>query len=35
MQNSTKNEKKARGRPRAYGADQAMADATDAFWLAG
>ena len=35
MQNSTKNEKKARGRPRAYDADQAMADATDAFWLAG
>jgi AcrR family transcriptional regulator len=35
MQNSTKNEKKARGRPRAYDADQAMADATDAFWQAG
>jgi AcrR family transcriptional regulator len=35
MQNSTKNESRPRGRPRAYDADQAMADATDAFWQAG
>lgn len=35
MQNSTKKEKKVRGRPRAYDAGQAVADATDAFWQAG
>lgn len=35
MQNSTKIEKKARGRPRAYDLDEAMINATGAFWQGG
>jgi AcrR family transcriptional regulator len=35
MRDSTKNEKRARGRPRAYDADEALSNATDAFWLGG
>lgn len=35
MRDSTKNEKRARGRPRAYDADDALRNATDAFWLNG
>jgi AcrR family transcriptional regulator len=35
MRDGTKNEKRARGRPRAYDADDALGNATDAFWLGG
>jgi AcrR family transcriptional regulator len=35
MRDSTKSEKRARGRPRAYDADDALGNATDAFWLSG
>ncbi|SDI80107.1 transcriptional regulator, TetR family [Paraburkholderia steynii] len=35
MRDSTKSEKRARGRPRAYDADDALSNATDAFWLGG
>ncbi|BCG01135.1 TetR family transcriptional regulator [Paraburkholderia sp. PGU19] len=35
MRDGTKNEKRARGRPRAYDADDALSNATDAFWLGG
>ncbi|SKC86221.1 transcriptional regulator, TetR family [Burkholderia sp. YR290] len=35
MRNGTKSEKRARGRPRAYDADDALGNATDAFWLGG
>jgi AcrR family transcriptional regulator len=35
MRDSTKNEKRVRGRPRAYDADEALSNATDAFWLNG
>jgi AcrR family transcriptional regulator len=35
MRDGTKQEKRARGRPRAYDADDALNDATDAFWLGG
>ena len=35
MRDSTKNERRARGRPRAYDADDALSNATDAFWLGG
>ncbi|EUC18245.1 UNVERIFIED_ORG: TetR family transcriptional regulator [Burkholderia sp. CF145] len=35
MRDGTKSEKRARGRPRAYDADDALGNATDAFWLGG
>jgi AcrR family transcriptional regulator len=35
MRDSTKTEKRARGRPRAYDADDALGSATDAFWTGG
>lgn len=35
MRDGTKSEKRARGRPRAYDADDALSNATDAFWLGG
>ena len=35
MRDGTKQEKRTRGRPRAYDADDALNDATDAFWLGG
>ena len=35
MRDGTKTERRARGRPRAYDADEALNQATDAFWLGG
>ncbi|CAN7714533.1 TetR/AcrR family transcriptional regulator [Paraburkholderia sp. SIMBA_054] len=35
MRDGTKSEKRARGRPCAYDADDALGNATDAFWLGG
>jgi AcrR family transcriptional regulator len=35
MRDGTKNEKRIRGRPRAYDSDEALSNATDAFWSGG